>query len=321
MSTTLQLNSNGPNPPIPPQTTPPDMSRSRISSSSSSPQPSSAPISTLASETSNNNTGGLQQRPSRRVARRACLSCREKKIKCDGEPVCAISSADGINKVVPEKTRICSNCKFLGIECVFVQSNRGGRRKRKDGNTEGGSQTDGSIDSAAQAKKIRTDSSSNTATFTNTNNSGISANDYQSIQNSTARVSSFILGSKGTPSIPIPASIQSTPLSKMPPPPISSAGRSQNVEQITSKTPYPEFDEMARSDTTRSNSYDFPRFPFASRPGGGRRYEDIDRPDGTETESSFRLSSMPSKRGPGRKGEGSEPPSPRDYGRGPRHRG
>ncbi|MCP8718684.1 MAG: Zn(II)2Cys6 transcription factor domain-containing protein, partial [Asgard group archaeon] len=68
----------------------------------------------------------------RRVARRACLSCREKKIKCDGEPMITVTGADGTNKIIPERTRTCSNCRFLDIECVFVQSNRGGKRKKRD---------------------------------------------------------------------------------------------------------------------------------------------------------------------------------------------
>ncbi|CCG25772.1 Zcf31 zinc-finger protein [Candida orthopsilosis Co 90-125] len=317
MSTNAQLDTNGPKSrPSPTQIKSPHNSRMP----SSSPP---APMSTLASETSYN-TGS--QRPSRRVARRACLSCREKKIKCDGEPVCAISSADGVNKVVPEKTRICSNCKFLGIECVFVQSNRGGRRKRRDVN-DSVSQT-GSATSTAQLKKIRTDSS-NTGTFTNENDiqdttNGVTTNEDESVQSSTARVSSFILGGKDKPSVPIPGSIPSnlpTPLDRMPPP-MSSTSESQNIRsehvRTFSKAPYPEFDDMVRSDTTRSNSYDFPRFPFASRPGGGRRYEDIDRPDETETESSFRLSSVPPPKGP-RDGRGT--PSPRGFGRGLHRRG
>ncbi|RCK58079.1 hypothetical protein Cantr_06432 [Candida viswanathii] len=73
-----------------------------------------------------------QSQPPRRVARRACLSCREKKIKCDGEPMTTITGADGTNKIIPERTRTCSNCRFLDIECVFVQSNRGGKRKKRN---------------------------------------------------------------------------------------------------------------------------------------------------------------------------------------------
>lgn len=70
----------------------------------------------------------MSRRP---VARRACLSCREKKIKCDGEPISTILSIDGSNRVIPQDTRRCSNCKILGTDCVFVQSNRGGRRKKR----------------------------------------------------------------------------------------------------------------------------------------------------------------------------------------------
>lgn len=76
-------------------------------------------------------TPGASSTNTRRVARRACLSCREKKIKCNGEPMTTITAADGTNKVIPEKTRTCSNCRFLDIPCVFVQSNRGGKRKKR----------------------------------------------------------------------------------------------------------------------------------------------------------------------------------------------
>ena len=76
-------------------------------------------------------TPGTSSTNTRRVARRACLSCREKKIKCNGEPMTTITAADGTNRIIPEKTRTCSNCRFLGIPCVFVQSNRGGKRKKR----------------------------------------------------------------------------------------------------------------------------------------------------------------------------------------------
>lgn len=47
----------------------------------------------------------------RSVSRRACLNCRERKIKCNG-------------------VEVCKNCKQLNLECVFVKSHRGGRRYR-----------------------------------------------------------------------------------------------------------------------------------------------------------------------------------------------
>ncbi|CAN6640181.1 hypothetical protein TRVA0_018S00430 [Trichomonascus vanleenenianus] len=53
------------------------------------------------------------KKPTRTVSRRACLSCREKKIKCDG-------------------IQVCRNCAQLKIECVFVKSHRGGRRTLKN---------------------------------------------------------------------------------------------------------------------------------------------------------------------------------------------
>lgn len=61
----------------------------------------------------------------RPVARHACLACREKKIKCDGEqPPLAGDS------LVEMRRQRCTNCRTLGLECVFVRSQRGGRRKK-----------------------------------------------------------------------------------------------------------------------------------------------------------------------------------------------
>lgn len=60
----------------------------------------------------------------RHVARRACLLCRSKKIKCDGEAMELRSDVGG-------GPLTCSNCESSGLECVFIKSRRGGRRKRK----------------------------------------------------------------------------------------------------------------------------------------------------------------------------------------------
>ncbi|KAK9468814.1 hypothetical protein V1512DRAFT_257959 [Lipomyces arxii] len=49
----------------------------------------------------------------RTVSRRACLSCRERKIKCEG-------------------VQNCRNCTTLGVDCVFVPSHRGGKRRRRN---------------------------------------------------------------------------------------------------------------------------------------------------------------------------------------------
>lgn len=64
----------------------------------------------------------------RSVAKKACLSCREKKIKCDGELVTCYPDNPSA-KTTTYKT--CSNCKAAGIECIFVPSKRGGKRKKK----------------------------------------------------------------------------------------------------------------------------------------------------------------------------------------------
>ncbi|AEY95726.1 FACR209Wp [Eremothecium gossypii FDAG1] len=65
----------------------------------------------------------LMHRPSekRKVARRACLACRDKKIRCDGE---ARAERGG-------DPAVCSNCALQRLECVFVRSQRGGRRPPK----------------------------------------------------------------------------------------------------------------------------------------------------------------------------------------------
>ncbi|CDO94214.1 unnamed protein product [Kluyveromyces dobzhanskii CBS 2104] len=54
----------------------------------------------------------------RKVAKRACLACREKKIKCDGEANPGPGGGPGK----------CTNCLHSMTECKFVASNRGGRR-------------------------------------------------------------------------------------------------------------------------------------------------------------------------------------------------
>ncbi|KAK9493292.1 hypothetical protein V1508DRAFT_107997 [Lipomyces doorenjongii] len=53
----------------------------------------------------------------RTVSRRACLSCRERKIKCEG-------------------VQDCCNCQTLGAACIFVPSHRGGKRRRRALSTE-----------------------------------------------------------------------------------------------------------------------------------------------------------------------------------------
>ncbi|AGO11454.1 AaceriACR209Wp [[Ashbya] aceris (nom. inval.)] len=65
----------------------------------------------------------LMHRPSekRKVARRACLACRDKKIRCDGEARAERGGGPGV----------CSNCALQRLECVFVRSQRGGRRPPK----------------------------------------------------------------------------------------------------------------------------------------------------------------------------------------------
>lgn len=56
--------------------------------------------------------------PAKRVvSRRACLSCRERKIKCEG-------------------IENCKNCRNLQLKCVYVKSHRGGSRRNKVGKNQ-----------------------------------------------------------------------------------------------------------------------------------------------------------------------------------------
>ncbi|KAK6459240.1 uncharacterized protein RJT20DRAFT_124434 [Scheffersomyces xylosifermentans] len=179
---------------------------------------SSNSIATFNRSHSASSNSASSRRP---VARRACLSCREKKIKCDGEPISSIISVDGSNKIIPQSTRICSNCKFLGIECVFVQSNRGGRRKRSsvshNENDDPGTPED-SVDGSKKFKRDTNDghhSKRSTNMTSGTDNSSLnsrtstdsgvymsSPNSFstdQSLRTSTERLSSFILDQGANP--------------------------------------------------------------------------------------------------------------------------
>ena len=67
------------------------------------------------------------------MASRACLACRDKKIKCDGELRTSYSKAPTTTQAQNFNTfyKKCSNCLSSGIECVFVPSKRGGSRRKK----------------------------------------------------------------------------------------------------------------------------------------------------------------------------------------------
>lgn len=70
---------------------------------------------------SSSNTATVTSKNKRLVAKRACLACRTKKIKCDGEVA-----------VFKEGNTKCTNCKEARIDkCEFVPSKRGGRKPRK----------------------------------------------------------------------------------------------------------------------------------------------------------------------------------------------
>ncbi|EMG45688.1 putative fungal zinc cluster transcription factor, partial [Candida maltosa Xu316] len=143
----------------------------------------------------------------RRVARRACLSCRERKIKCDGEPMTTITAADGSNKIIPERTRTCSNCRFLDIPCVFVQSNRGGKRKKRDPEQV---DLESSPDHPFLNKKLRSLSSNSIHDQQPPASPSGPPQNGDDISSSTQRVSSFILDGKTPNKLPSPVFSQTT---------------------------------------------------------------------------------------------------------------
>ncbi|CAI8502819.1 unnamed protein product [Hanseniaspora opuntiae] len=65
-------------------------------------------------------TSSDKSKAKRIVAKRACLNCRSKKIKCDGEVTVFL---EGKSK--------CSNCSQNNLEgCIFLPSKRGGRKPK-----------------------------------------------------------------------------------------------------------------------------------------------------------------------------------------------
>lgn len=65
-------------------------------------------------------TSSGKSKAKRIVAKRACLNCRSKKIKCDGEVT-----------VFLEGKSQCSNCSQNNLEgCIFLPSKRGGRKPK-----------------------------------------------------------------------------------------------------------------------------------------------------------------------------------------------
>ncbi|OWB56309.1 hypothetical protein B5S28_g2209 [[Candida] boidinii] len=86
---------------------------------------------TGASNTSSKNIQNQNNASKRSVAKRACLACREKKIKCDGEILRTLYEVTGENSANKDMTIfMCTNCKLTGTGCVFVPSKRGGRRRK-----------------------------------------------------------------------------------------------------------------------------------------------------------------------------------------------
>ncbi|ODV87869.1 hypothetical protein CANARDRAFT_5181 [[Candida] arabinofermentans NRRL YB-2248] len=73
----------------------------------------------------------------RPVAKKACLACREKKVKCDGEmqmeihvPLPNAQNSNGGKAITTTSYNKCSNCAAAGLKCVYVASKRGGRRRK-----------------------------------------------------------------------------------------------------------------------------------------------------------------------------------------------
>lgn len=107
-----------------------------------------------SSTASNGADSGAEAHTSKRpVSKRACLACREKKIKCDGEISYTVpGDADADNGKVPRRFtyKKCTNCMMAGIECVYVPSRRGGRRKKHRSRS-------GSSEDAGRAKRRSAD--------------------------------------------------------------------------------------------------------------------------------------------------------------------
>lgn len=106
------------------------------------PTPTTPSTDSSASSASTASGSTNTKRP---VAKHACLACREKKIKCDGEVLSLKQQnimrergeASEILYTVADSGEIrhkqCTNCKNLGIQCIFVKSQRGGRKKKDTG--------------------------------------------------------------------------------------------------------------------------------------------------------------------------------------------
>ncbi|KAG5354413.1 hypothetical protein CJU90_6828 [Yarrowia sp. C11] len=73
----------------------------------------SEPVSPKKENAGDELANAAAKKATRPVAKAACLSCRERKIRCEG-------------------VQDCSYCKQMKLPCVFVKSHRGGRRRRKD---------------------------------------------------------------------------------------------------------------------------------------------------------------------------------------------
>ena len=65
----------------------------------------------------------------------ACLSCRTKKAKCDGEqPVCGAVRDDLVVGLDMARLirRVGVQCDKKQLDCVYVKSRRGGARKKRE---------------------------------------------------------------------------------------------------------------------------------------------------------------------------------------------
>lgn len=145
-------------------------------------------ISSLVSANTNDINKGSFNNEKRSVAKKACLACREKKIKCDGELVICYPS-DPDTKTTSYKT--CSNCNAASIECIFVPSKRGGRRKRKNDNISKFSKSENSSIISSTITSNNNNSNSNNI-INNTNNHNHNHNHNNSENSTNANDDNFI---------------------------------------------------------------------------------------------------------------------------------
>lgn len=97
------------------------------------PNPSKSPDSDDSGQkgrsTSANSEGLIGKWAKEGPVKNACLTCRNKKAKCDGAlPSCGAVS---VHSIIHRRILIRTQCSKKEASCVYVKSRRGGARKRR----------------------------------------------------------------------------------------------------------------------------------------------------------------------------------------------